>query len=92
LKVKQIYNKKKRKSLLKKLEREKKPRKKPNQSNKNSFLDSRKWKKRWWLDLKPSRWLSSSRKSLKRLKKLLRRSSRHSLTWKKNLRSKRVTS
>ena len=52
LRIKLICNKKRKTSFWKKSEREKMLKKKPRLSNKNSFLDFKRWRTRCWLVLK----------------------------------------
>jgi hypothetical protein len=63
LKTKPISRRKKNKSSSKKSEREKKLKRKPRPSNKSLSTDSKRWKKRWWLDHRLLRLPRSSRRN-----------------------------
>tara|TARA_B110001450_G_C17547694_1_gene451285 strand:+ start:362 stop:604 length:243 start_codon:yes stop_codon:yes gene_type:complete len=73
LRIKLICNKKRKINFWKKLEREKMLKKKPRPSNKNSFLDFKRWRTRCWLVLKPLRLLRNNKNNLERLRKNLKK-------------------
>jgi hypothetical protein len=68
-----IYRKKKKKSFWKRLEKEKKLKKKLKVNSKSSFLDFKRWRTKCWLDPKLSKLRKSNKNNLRKLKKSFKR-------------------
>jgi hypothetical protein len=84
LRIRQISNKRKRKSSSRRLGKEKMLKRKQRPSSKSLSIGLKRWKKRWLLDLKPSKLLKSNKKNSRKPKSSLKRNRKPSKISKRN--------